>query len=131
MPAAVKPGDCFVSSNRGDIPGAMPPWRAMRSVCATRKRGPTATATTPPLTGRSQAAAPLLAPHRVTWLVLRRPEQRTPEEHPLLAQLTAQDAKLADSITLARDFPQHVRQRQSQHLDPWLARAAESPLVPL
>jgi transposase len=72
-----------------------------------------------------------LTPHGVTWLVLRRPEQRTPEEEHLLAQLITQDAEIADAITLAQDFAQLVRQRQSQHLDPWLARAAESPLVPL
>jgi transposase len=72
-----------------------------------------------------------LTPRRATWLVLRRPEQRTPEEKHLLTQLTAQDATLADAIALAQDFAQLVRQRQPTQLDPWLARAAESPLVPL
>jgi transposase len=72
-----------------------------------------------------------LTPHRATWLVLRRPEQRTPEAEHLLAQLTAQDAMLADPIALAQDFAQLVRQRQPAQLDPWLAQAAESLLVPL
>jgi transposase len=72
-----------------------------------------------------------LTPRRATWLVLQRPEQRTPEEEHLLAQLTVQDATLADAIALAQDFAQLVRQRQPARLDPWLARAAESPLVPL
>jgi transposase len=72
-----------------------------------------------------------LTPRRATWLVLRQPAQRTPEEEHLLAQLTAQDAELADAMTLAQDFAQLVRQRQPAQLDPWLARAAESPLVPL
>ena len=72
-----------------------------------------------------------LTPRRATWLVLRRPEQRTPEEEHLLAQLTAQDAQLAEAIALAQDFAQLVRQRQPAQLDPWLARAAESPLAPL
>jgi transposase len=72
-----------------------------------------------------------LTPRRATWLVRRRPEQRTPAEEHLLAQLTAQDAQLADAIALAQDFAQLVRQRQPAHLDPWLARAAESPLAPL
>ncbi len=72
-----------------------------------------------------------LTPRRATWLVLQRPEQRTPEEEHLLAQLTVQDATLADAIALAQDFAQLVRQRQPAQLDPWLARAAESPLVPL
>ena len=72
-----------------------------------------------------------LTPRRATWLVLRRPEQRAPEEDHLLAPLTAQDAELANAIALAQDVAQLVRQRQPDHLDPWLARAAESPLVPL
>lgn len=72
-----------------------------------------------------------LTPRRATWLVLRRLERRTPEEQELLTPLTAQDATLADAIALAQDFAQLVRQRQPEHLDPWLARAAESPLVPL
>ena len=72
-----------------------------------------------------------LTPRRATWLVLRRPEQRTSEEEHLLAQLTARDATLADAIALAQDFAQLVRQRQPAQLDPWLARAAESPLLPL
>ena len=72
-----------------------------------------------------------LTPRRATWLVLRRLERRTPEEQELLTHLTAQDATLADAIALAQDFAQLVRQRQPAHLDPWLARAAESPLVPV
>jgi transposase len=72
-----------------------------------------------------------LTPRRATWLVLRRPEQRTSEEHHLLARLTAQHAELAEAIALAQDFAQLVRQRQASQLDPWLARAAESPIAPL
>jgi transposase len=72
-----------------------------------------------------------LTPRRATWLVLRRPEQRTSEEEHLLAQLTARDATLADAIALAQDFAQLVRQRQPAQLDLWLARAAESPMLPL
>jgi transposase len=71
-----------------------------------------------------------LTARRATWLVLRRPEQRAPEEDHLLAQLTAQHAELGDAITLAQDFAQLVRRRQAPQLDPWLTRAAESPLVP-
>jgi len=72
-----------------------------------------------------------LTPRRATWLVLRRPALRTPEEQERLTQLTAQDATLADAIALAQDVAQLVRQRQPEQLDPWLARAAVSPLIPL
>jgi transposase len=54
-----------------------------------------------------------LTPHGATWLVLRRPEQRTPEEEHLLAQLITQDAEIADAIALTQDFAQLVCQRQS------------------
>jgi len=38
---------------------------------------------------------------------------------------------VAAAIALAQDFTRLVRERQPDQLDPWLARAAESPLVPL
>jgi transposase len=72
-----------------------------------------------------------LTPRRAPWLVLPRPEQRTSEEEHLLAQLTARDATLAHAIALAQDRARLVRQRQPAPLAPWLARAAESPLLPL
>ena len=36
-----------------------------------------------------------------------------------------------DAIALAQDFAQLVRQWQAPQLDPWLARGATSPWVPL
>jgi transposase len=42
-----------------------------------------------------------------------------------------QRAELAEAIALAQDFAQLVRQRQTPHLDPGLARAPESPVMPL
>jgi transposase len=72
-----------------------------------------------------------LTPRRATWLVLRRPEQRTPEAEHRLAQRTAQEATRAAAIARAQDFAQRVRPRQPALLAPWLARAAESPLLPL
>ena len=48
-----------------------------------------------------------------------------------LLQLKAQQAEVAAAIALAQDFAQLVRERQPDRLDPWLARAADSPLVPL
>jgi transposase len=44
-------------------------------------------------------------------------------------QLTAHPA-LAQAIALAQDFASLVRQRQPTQLDPWLVRAATSPLPP-
>jgi transposase len=69
-----------------------------------------------------------LTPRRATWLVLRREEKRTEAEAQQLAQLHAQSAEVAEAIDLAQDFAQLVRQRQPAQLDPWLARAAQSPV---
>ena len=67
-----------------------------------------------------------LTPRGTAWLVLRRPETRAPEEEQQLVQLTAQQAELAEAVTLARDFVDLVRTRQPDRLDGWLARATSS-----
>ena len=72
-----------------------------------------------------------LTARRATWLVLRRPERQDDDEAAQLAQLKAQHPEVAAAIALAQDFARLVRERQPDQLDPWLARAAESSLVPL
>jgi transposase len=47
-----------------------------------------------------------------------------------VARLTAQAPVLAEAVALAQDFACFVRQRQPDALDPWLARAATSTLLP-
>jgi transposase len=69
-----------------------------------------------------------LTPRRATWLVLRRAEKRTEAQAQQLAQLHAQSAEVAEAIDLAQDFTHLVRQRQPEHLDPWLERASTSAL---
>jgi transposase len=72
-----------------------------------------------------------LTPRRATWLVLRREETRTEAEAQQLAQLHAQSAEVAEAIDLAQDFTHLVRQRQPEHLEPWLERASTSALEAL
>jgi transposase len=60
--------------------------------------------------------------------VLRRAERRDPVDEHQLAQLTAQQADLAEAVTLAREFADLVRTRQPDRLDSWLTRAATSAL---
>ena len=69
-----------------------------------------------------------LTPRRATWLVLRRPAQRTEAEAQQLTQLHAQHAEVAEAIDLAQDFAALVRQRQPERLDSWLQRATTSTL---
>jgi transposase len=84
-----------------------------------------------PLLAVAEPAARHLTARRATWLVLRRPERLDQAEAAQLAQLPAQHPEVAAAIVLAQDFAQLVRARQPDQLDPWLARAAESPLIPL
>src|SRR2546426_6095724 len=79
----------------------------------------------------AEPASPPLTPRRATWLVLRREAKRTEAETQQLTQLHAQDTAVAEAIDLAQDFAQLVRQRQPEHLDPWLQRAATSTLEAL
>jgi transposase len=76
----------------------------------------------------AEPVAQPLTPRRATWLVLRRAEQRTEVEAQQLAQLHAQSAEIAEAIDLAQDFTHLVRQRQPEHLEPWLERASTSAL---
>jgi transposase len=84
-----------------------------------------------PLPVVAEPSARQLTARRATWLVLRRPERQDDDEAAQLAQLKAQHPEVATAIALAQDFVQLVREREPDHLDPWLARAAESPLMPL
>ena len=72
-----------------------------------------------------------LTPRRATWLVLRRPERLDEDEAAQLAPLQAQPPEVAAASALAQDCTRRVRERQPDQRDPWLARAAASPLVPL
>jgi transposase len=79
----------------------------------------------------AEPAARHLTARRATWLVLRRPERLDKDEAAQLVQLQAQHPEVAAAIALAQDFAQLVRKRRPEQLDPWLARAADSPLTPL
>jgi transposase len=71
-----------------------------------------------------------LTPRRATWLVLRPSEQSTDQDHQQLARLVTQAPELAEAVALAQDFATLVRQRRPTYLEPWLVRAAASPLPP-
>ena len=84
-----------------------------------------------PLPAVATPAARHLTARRATWPVLRRPERWDQDEAAQLAQLQAQHPEGAAAIVFAQDFARLVRERQPDQLDPWLARAAESPWVSL
>jgi transposase len=69
-----------------------------------------------------------LTPRNAAWLVLRRTEDREAEEAERLNRLRLQPGALAEAITLAKEFAELVRTRNPEGLEPWLARAQDSPL---
>src|SRR5262249_33546566 len=79
----------------------------------------------------AEPTTPPLTPRRATWVVLRRPEQRTADEVQQLAQVRTQSTAVAEAIDLAEAFTTLVRQRQPDQLDAWLQRAATSALTAL
>ena len=132
MPAAGPPSSCFGSSNRRATPGAIaasPPIpAAFRQAQGLPPRRQGRRQTLPVV---AEPTVPALTPRRATWMVLRRPEQRTADEAQQLAQVRAQSAAVAEAIDLAEAFTTLVRQRQPAQLDPWLQRAASSTLEAL
>jgi len=72
-----------------------------------------------------------LTPRGTAWLVLRRPETRDPDEEQQLAQLTVQQAELAEAVTLAWEFTDLLRTRPPARLDSWLERARTSAVTAL
>jgi transposase len=81
-----------------------------------------------PLPVVAESVHPPLTVRQAAWLVLRRPDRRGPHGEPVLVQLHAQHAEVAEAIELAQDFAQLVRQRAPARLDAWLTRAMKSPL---
>ena len=70
-----------------------------------------------------------LTPRQATWLVLRRPENVTEDEQPLLARLGQAHVTFQQAIALAQGFAQLLRARQPERLEAWLQQAATSSLV--
>ena len=63
--------------------------------------------------------------------MLRRPQDITEDEQPLLARLCQAHATFQQAIALAQSFAQLLRARQPERLEAWLQQAATSSLVGL
>jgi transposase len=83
---------------------------------------------------RNQAAKPLAANltwqpptlRTLTWWILKRPEDRSDKEESLLSQILVDQPKLQESVVLARNFTEMVRQKQVEKLDTWLTETGKS-----
>lgn len=82
--------------------------------------------TLPPVADSSR---PVLTARRAAFLLLRHTETLRSQEQQLVQRLV-QHSQLAATITLAQDFAQLVRHRQSEQFDRWLERAEQSQIAP-
>ena len=83
-----------------------------------------------PLPTVTEAPRRPLPPRRATWFVLRPAARSLAQDHHPLAPRTLQAPALAEAVALAQAFATLGRQRRPAELDPWPARAAQSPLAP-
>lgn len=67
---------------------------------------------------------------RASYLIVKRQENREPEDTELLGQLVAQHSDLAIAVDLAERFLQLLRQQRADAFDPWLMQALKSSLKP-
>jgi len=126
----VTPCACFRELQPRGYPGATPRSPATPASAPGARGGTPTAATAPPSATRDRAAAPLLDPAPGD---LARPATagaaHAEEEH-LLAQLTVQDATLADAIALAQDFAQLVRQAAASTAGPMASPGGGESLGP-
>ncbi len=79
----------------------------------------------------SDPQSPPFTPKQAAFLVTLRPENREIEETEILERMTQQHPDLASIVTIADDFLQLLRQRQSDKFDDWLLKTLASSIKPL
>jgi transposase len=74
---------------------------------------------------------PRLTARQLSYLLIRRPEKRTPHEQEQIVQIQQHDPTIAQLATLTETFAQMVRQRTPSALQTWLETALTSGLPDL
>ena len=74
---------------------------------------------------------PRLTARPLSYLLIRRPEKRTPDEQEQLVQIQQQDPTIAQIALLAETFAQMVRQRTPNALQTWIETVLTSGLPDL
>lgn len=73
---------------------------------------------------------PPLTARRMSYLILKREENRTPEEQELLGYVNSEYPDLAMAVDLANGFLSLLRQQQADDFDDWLTKSFKSLLKP-
>ena len=84
-----------------------------------------------PATARRATQPPSRTARQLSYLFVRRPEQRTPDEQAQVAQLQQHDPTIAQMATLTEAFAQLVRQRTPSALQTWIETVLTSGLPDL
>ena len=79
-----------------------------------------------PLSTQHQPVMRRLSPSQAAWLLVQQPADLNVDEHAALDKMQQAVAEIAAAYTLAQDFVRMVRERTSEALTSWLARAAAS-----
>jgi len=74
---------------------------------------------------------PRLTARQLSYLFIRRPEKRTPNEQEQVVQIGQQDPTIAQIATLTETFAQMVRQRTPRELQTWIETVLASRLPDL
>ena len=99
---------------------------ALRSGRPLRPSGPER----PPVSPGSPPPLSLTA-RQLSYLLVRRPEKRTPDERAHVAQLQQHDATIAQIATLTETFARMLRKRTSSELQTWIETVLTSSLPDL
>jgi transposase len=103
-----------------------------RYVTALRRGQPGRLAgTTRPPASPESTPLPSLTAHQLSYLFVRRPEQRTPDEQAHVVQIQQHDPTIAQIATLTETFAQMVRQRTPGELQSWIETVLTSGLPDL
>lgn len=74
--------------------------------------------------------SPPLTAHRVSYLIVKRQENRARADQELMEQVVAQHPDLAIAVAFADEFLRLLRQHQGEALEAWLMKALKSSFKP-
>ncbi len=74
---------------------------------------------------------PAPTPRQVTWWLVRRPEQLTPEQVAFVERLRERSPLLHQARELVQEFFALTRKREGHHLEDWVTRTQESGITAL
>ena len=84
-----------------------------------------------PLSTQSLPVMRRLSPSQAAWLLVQQPADLNEDEHAALDKMQKAIAEVSTAYTLAQDFVRMVRERTSEALTGWIARAAASCIAEL